>query len=83
MTKFAKIIEVDGEQVLYYLGPDDEDDDREVLHVLASIEGVWVNTSASITCKVAETVLDSYTKGKARKFLTEMRELLAPVLEPS
>lgn len=45
--EFAKIIVVDGQQVLFYLSPDNEKDDCETLNQCVRIDGVFANVAIS------------------------------------
>jgi hypothetical protein len=78
--KFAEIVEVDGEQVLFYTEPD-EDDDFGKLHQIVQIEGTCMDAAASIPIDKLDEVFEKIDETFAAKFLVAARDLLGPALK--
>lgn len=79
MEKFAKIFEVDGEQVLFYVEPDtqSEYDDRDRIHQIVRIDGVCADIAlGGMTYEDADKAFAKFDQDYARTILKSVRDLL-------
>ena len=71
---FAKIIEVEGEQVLFYLQPDD---DCEKLHQIVRVDGVCADVAISgLTYENADKSFADLDETAALRVLNVVRDLM-------
>lgn len=77
--KFAKIIEVDGEQVLFYIEPNnDQDPPCETLHQIVRIDGVCADIKMDgMTYAQADKAFNGIGEEAALVVLNCVRGLLA------
>ena len=70
MDDFAKIIKVDGYQVLFYLEPDNEEGSREKLHQIVRKGGLCVDATVySLTHKEADKLFEGIDESSAKMLL--------------
>ena len=78
--KFAKIFQVDGEQVLFYLSPDysDKDNDNfETMHQIVRIDEVFIDIGISrLSVEKADEAFEKVDETHARMVLGAAREML-------
>ncbi len=80
MAAFAKLFEVDGEQVLFFREPDtdNEADDREILHQVVNIDGVCADIKlCGMTYANVDKAFDMLDEHSARGVLKTVRDILA------
>lgn len=77
--QFAKLFEIDNEQVLFYREPDhDAEDDREKLHQVVYIDGVCIDMAVGgMTYELGDTAFDKVDQDYARQILANARKLLS------
>jgi len=69
--QFAKLFEVDGEQVLLCRTQDDEydQDERECAHQMTLVDGLEVNIAVGgMTYEASDKFFDSFDEAAARRF---------------
>jgi hypothetical protein len=75
---FAKIVEVDGEQVLFYLEPDKDEDEREMLNQIVRVDGLCINVAlGGFTYERADAAFAGIDETYARKVLKMARDVAA------
>jgi hypothetical protein len=75
--RFAKIVEVDGEQVLFYLEPDADEDDKEKLNQIVRIDGMCINTAlCGMSYKAADAAFAKIDDACARRLLKVARSMI-------
>lgn len=77
--RFANIIELEGEQVLFYVEPDHdhEEDDRFVLHQIVSVCGVVADVKlGGLTEENADKALANTDEKMASHVLKTIRDLM-------
>lgn len=84
MARFAKLFEVDGEQVLFYLEPDAEGkptpecDDFYKVNQVTHFDGIYANVAvAGMPYENAENMLSKTDEAYANAHLQMVRNLLA------
>ena len=72
--KFAKIVEVDGEQVLFYIEPDDEADGKEKLHQICRVDGLCGDIAlGGLSYESADEALSKIGEKEARLVISTIR----------
>jgi len=75
--KFAKIIECQGEQVLFFLEPDEEADEREMLHQVVRIDGMCIDVKVGgLTYDKADKVFADLNEDSAELVLKAVRDMI-------
>lgn len=75
MSDFAKIIVVDGEQVLFYTEPDPEDETKTKLHQIAQPDGLVADVALG-GIKDDTGLLDRIGDAEARSVLQIIRQFV-------
>jgi hypothetical protein len=81
--KFARIVEVDGEQVLFYIEPDHESkkEGREKLHQIIRINGICADVAlGGMTPEAADKALAKCDEPVARGVIEMVRKALPETL---
>lgn len=77
---FAKLFEVEGEQVLFFLEPDSENDGCECIHQIVRISGLYIDMKAAgIRATSVDASFAKIDEKYARSTLATARKLLSEV----
>ena len=75
--KFARIIEVDGKQVLFYTEPDHEYDGCELVHQIVNLKGVQADIKlGGVTYKNVDKFWKLLDEAHARKVVETVETML-------
>lgn len=78
--KFAKLFDVDGEQVLFYLEPDHDSDGCDKLHQIVRVDGMYIDMAlGGISYENADKAFAKVDAEFARQTLNTARDLLSGV----
>lgn len=73
MSDFAKIVVIDGEQVLFYTEPDPEDETATKLNQMVQVDGLIANVAVG-GIKNADGLIERIGYDAARKVMQIVRE---------